>query len=41
MWTTLAVNVALLAVAGVFTAEVPMSEELIVFVLTGLCTLIL
>jgi hypothetical protein len=37
----LAVNVTLLIVASVLVAEVSMSEESIVFVLTSLCVLIL
>lgn len=38
---TLAVNVTLLAVSTVLVAEVKMSEELIVFILTLLCALLL
>jgi hypothetical protein len=40
-WRVLAVNVTLLVVASVLVADVSMSEDLVVFVLTGLCVLIL
>jgi hypothetical protein len=41
MWRALAANVVLLCVASVFVAEVAMSEEMVVTILTGLCVAIL
>jgi hypothetical protein len=40
-WETLATNIVLLCVASVFVAEITMSEELVVTILTGLCVAIL
>lgn len=40
MWHKLAVNITLLAVSSVLVADVKMSEELMVLVLTGLCVVI-
>jgi hypothetical protein len=40
-WALLAVNVILLVVASVLVAEVSMTEEGVVFLLTSLCVLIL
>jgi hypothetical protein len=41
MWRALAANVVLLCIASVFVAEVAMSEEMVVTILTGLCVAIL
>jgi hypothetical protein len=39
-WRTLAVNVTLLVVSSVLVADVKMSEEMMVLVLTGLCVIL-
>jgi hypothetical protein len=41
VWATLATNIVLLCIASVFVADVAMSEELVVTILTGLCVAIL
>jgi hypothetical protein len=41
MWTELAINATLLAATVVFIMEISMSEELVVFILTGIHALIL
>ena len=40
LWCTLAVNIVLLTVSSVLVADVKMSEDVMVLVLTGLCVII-
>jgi hypothetical protein len=41
MWLVLAINILLLLVSSIFVAEVSMTEEVVVFLLTALCIFIL